>query len=137
MFGCCRVCFGVRYSACYSVCCRVCCRVCSSATGTVCCTVCCDVCCRVVPYIAEWCRVLQWSAAEIIIMMISHCNSLLQCVAAWCRVLQCAAYSPCTTCRVPSLPTHALLALAVYHRTHMYVNESLHTYERITSYIYI
>ena len=52
----------------------------------------------------------------IIIMMISHCNSVLQCVAAWCRVLQCAVYSPCTTCRVPGLPTHALLPLAVYPR---------------------
>jgi len=38
--------------------------------------------------VAEWCRVLQRSAGEIIIMMISHCDS----------VLQCATYSPCTTC---------------------------------------
>ena len=27
--------------------------------------------------VAEWCRVLQWSAGEIIIMMISHCDSVL------------------------------------------------------------
>mmetsp|Transcript_34178 Transcript_34178/g.28858 ORF Transcript_34178/g.28858 Transcript_34178/m.28858 type:complete len:103 (-) Transcript_34178:59-367(-) len=76
----------------------------------------CIVCCRVVPYVAEWCCVLQWSAGEIIIMMISHCNSVLQCGAGLCHVFQCAAYSPCTTCRVPSLPTHALLPLAVYQR---------------------
>jgi len=109
------VCSTVCCCVCCSVCCRVCCRVCCSVTGTVCCVVCCVVC-RVVPYVAEWCHVLQWSAGEIIIMMISHCNSVLPCVAAWCRVLQCAAYSPCTTCRVPSLPTHALLPLAVYPR---------------------
>jgi len=115
-FVCCRVCCSVCSRECSSVCCSVCCRVCYSVTGTVCCNVCCIVCCRVVPYVAEWCRVLQWSAGEIIIMMISHCNSVLQCVAARCRVLQCVAYSPCTTCREPTLPTHALLPLAVYPR---------------------
>jgi hypothetical protein len=30
-----------------------------------------------VPYVAEWCRVLQRSAGEIIIMIISHCNIVL------------------------------------------------------------
>ena len=98
------------------VCVAVCCRVCCSVTGTMCCDVFCIVCCRVVPYVAEWCRVLQRSAGEIIIMMISHCNSVLQCVAVCCHVVQCADYSPCTTCRAPSLPTHALLPLAVYPR---------------------
>jgi len=37
-------------------------------------------------------------------------------IYAYFRVVQCAAYSPCTTCRVPSLLTHALLPLAVYPR---------------------
>jgi len=73
----------------------------------VCCRVCCSMWCRVVPCVA-----VEHGRDEII-MMISHCNSVLQYVAAWCRVLQCTAYSPCTTCHVLSLATHALLPLAV------------------------
>ena len=86
---------GVFWCVC-SECVAVCCRV----TGTVCCDVCCVVCCRVVPCVAEWCRVLQWSESEII-MMISHCNSgcrALQRGVACCSVLP-TAPAPRAVCR--------------------------------------
>jgi len=69
-----------------------------TATAIVCVVMCLAVCCAVCAAgrvaVCFW-VVLQFfleygSAGKMIIMMISHCNSVLQCVAARCRVLQCA-----------------------------------------------
>ena len=140
---CCRVCSTVYSSVCCSVFCSVCCRVVPFVCCRVCCSVCSrecsSVCCSGVPGVLQCdlhcalrcvlhcvlqgcaicCRVVPCVAVER--GRDHHHDDLtlqqrLPCVAAWCRVLQCNAYSPCTTCRVPSLPTHALLPLAVYPR---------------------
>ena len=80
------------------------------------------VCVAVLQCFTEHCRV--WQS---VLQGVMHCVlcgrdhhhdvlTLQQRAAVCCSVLQCAAYSPCTTCRVPSLPAHALLPLAVYPR---------------------
>ena len=104
------LCFVMGVAECVAMCNAVCVADCVAGYVAVCSALCTAIC------VAGWFHVLRRSAGEIIIMMISHCNSLLQCVAARCHMLHCTASSPCTTCRVQSLPTHALLPLAVYPR---------------------
>ena len=107
--GCVSVCDAVRVTVCVAECVAG----CVAVRLALCVAICVALC------VAGLCHMLRVVPCVAVERGRDHHHDVLtlqQRAAVCCSVLQCAAYSPCTTCRVPSLPAHALLPLAVYPR---------------------